>query len=96
MTTTVAPDGSYVTTVVVPSRKVGPKTIRWEGTWQVEDDFLIETITLDSQENGPAVPRTNRFRITRWNDRELALEDPAPAPWAVYPTNQIILLRQTK
>src|SRR5689334_19715507 len=50
-TTTVALDGSYLTTIEMPHRKLGPRIIRQEGTWRVEDGFLIEVLTKDSQTN---------------------------------------------
>jgi len=88
-------DGSYVTTIALPSRKIGPRTIRQEGTWRVENGFLIDAVLKDSQTNA-AVPNSSRFRIIRIDDRELELDDQEKAPGAVYPTNQVIYRRQTE
>jgi hypothetical protein len=94
VTTTVAADGSYVTSIALPGRTNGPRTIKLEGTWRIEDGFLIDTITKDSQTNS-SVPRTSRDRIIRIDDRELELADPEKNPGTVSPTNQIIMRRKT-
>jgi hypothetical protein len=92
-TVTVASDGSYITVINLFNRKIGPRTIRQEGTWRVEDGFLIDTITKDTQTNC-SVPRTSRFRIVRIDEGELELDDTEKGPGAVYPTNQLIWHKQ--
>ena len=47
-TVDVAQDASYVSTVVLPGRTNGPRSIHQEGTWRVKDGVLIDTITRDS------------------------------------------------
>jgi hypothetical protein len=94
ITTTVAPDHSYVCTITLPSRKIGPPIIRQEGTWRIENGFLIDELMKESQTN-TSVPQTNRSRIIRIDDQELEL-DQEKIPGIVYPTNQIILRRQKK
>ena len=49
ITITVAPDGSYVSIFASPDRKLGPRTIRQEGSWRVEDGLLIETVNPGHQ-----------------------------------------------
>jgi hypothetical protein len=94
-TTTVAPDGSYACTLDLPGRTNGPRTISMEGTFRVENGFLIDTITRDSQTNARAVPNTNRSRVVRIDDRELVLEYER-LPGFGYPTNQPVYRKQTK
>jgi hypothetical protein len=93
-TTTVAPDGSYVCTIAIPGRTNGPRTISMEGTFRVENGFLIDTITKNSQTNA-SVPSTNRGRIVRIDDRELVLDDER-LPGVVYATNEAVYRKQTK
>lgn len=95
ITTKVALDGSYVTTISLPTRKLGPRIIRQVGTWRVEDGFLIEEVTDDSQTNA-SVPYTSRTRIVRVDDHELELDNQQKSPGIVSPTNQIILRRQSE
>lgn len=93
-TVTVAPDGSYTCTLDLPGRTNGPRTISMEGTFRVEDGFLIDTATKDSQTNSP-LPYTVRSRIVRIDDRELVL-DYERLPGFGYPTNQPVYRKQTK
>ncbi|HEX5219004.1 MAG TPA: hypothetical protein VFZ59_05505 [Verrucomicrobiae bacterium] len=93
-TITVAPDGRYILVISMPTRTNGPRTVSLEGTLRVENGFLIDTVTKDSQTNAP-VPTTNRIRIIRIDGRELVL-DYERLPGTVHPTNQIVLLKQTK
>ena len=92
---TLARDGSYVLTLTMPGRTNGPRTISMEGTFRVEGGFLVDTVTKDSQTNAAPMPRTNRARIVRLDGRELVLDDER-SPAAVYPTNQVVFLKQTK
>jgi hypothetical protein len=93
-TTTVAPDGSYVGTVDTPNRTNGPRIVTNEGTFRIENGYLVDTVTNSSQTNTP-VPRTDRYRIVRIDDRELALDYERP-PGGVYPTNEVVYRRRTK
>ncbi len=92
-TVTVAPDGRYSTTINLPTRTNGPRTVNFEGTFRVENGFLIDIMTKNSQTNAP-VPYTNRIRIVRIDDRELFL-DFEKIPGAGYPTNPVIYRKQT-
>jgi hypothetical protein len=73
---TVASNGAYVChiTGVTLSRT---NAIDLEGTWQIKDGCLIDTITKDSDPgfNPPrhALPYTSTQRIMRANEKELAL-----------------------
>jgi hypothetical protein len=91
---TIAPDGSYSSTITLPHRTNGPQVISMEGTFRIEDGFLIDTKMRDSQTNAP-VPTTNRNRILRFDGRELVLDD-EKIPGTVHPTNEIVFRRQTK
>jgi hypothetical protein len=93
-TLAVAPNGSYVCTIAIPGRTNGPRTVSMEGTFRVENGFLIDTVTKNSQTNA-SVPYTNRSRIIRVDDRELVLDD-EKIPGTVQPTNETIFRRQTK
>ena len=92
MTITVAPDGSYVSKLSIPGRERGPRFIEQRGTWRVQSGTIIDTVTSDSQTNF-AVPYTNRMRVLRVDDRELAFEM-EHIPGAVLPTNQRVLRKE--
>ncbi|HET7626343.1 MAG TPA: hypothetical protein VFM25_13880 [Verrucomicrobiae bacterium] len=89
---TVAPDGSYSSTITLPHRTNGSRVINMEGAFRVEDGFLIDTVTNDSQTNASM---TFRSRILRANDHELILED-EKIPGVVYATNTIVFRKQTR
>lgn len=91
---TVALDGSYSSTITLPHRTNGPRVISMEGTLRVEDGFLIDTKTKDSQTIA-SVPQTTRSRIIRIDDHELVLDD-EKIPGTVYATNETVFRRQTK
>jgi hypothetical protein len=91
---TVAPDGSYACTLDLPGRTNGPRTISMEGTFRVEDGFLIDTVTKDSQTNAKWL-NTTRSRIVSIDDREFVLEDER-LPGFGYPTNQPVFRKQSK
>ena len=93
-TVTIAPDGSYACTLDLPGRTNGPRTISMEGTFRVEDGFLIDTVTKHSQTNAKW-PNTSRSRIVRIDDRELVLEYER-LPEFGYPTNETVYRKQTK
>jgi hypothetical protein len=90
----VAPGGSYSSTITFPHRTNGPRVISMQGTFRVEDGFLIDTTTKDSQTNG-SVPHTLRSRIIRIDDHELVLND-EKISGIVYATNETVFQRQTK
>lgn len=87
-TMTFAPDGSYASTISMPSRTNGPRTVSLEGTFRVEGGILIAIVTKNSQAYAPN-PSTNRYRIVRLDGRELAL-DYERLPGSVYPTNEVV------
>jgi len=91
---TMASDGSYSSTITLPHRTNGPQVVSMEGTFRVEDGFLIDTVTKNSQTNA-SVPSTNRSRIVRIEGRELVLSD-EKIPGTVSPTNETIYRKQTK
>lgn len=90
----VAQDANYVSTVFLPRRTNGPRSIQQEGTWRVRDGVLIDTITKDSQTNAPT-PNTNYARIVSIDDQKLVL-DYVKITGAAYPTNQTVFRKQTK
>ena len=52
-----------------------PRAFEIEGTLEVRDGFVIDTMTKHSQTNAP-VPVTNRQRIVRMDSREMVLNSP--------------------
>jgi hypothetical protein len=73
-TTAVARDGHYVCQIsIVSSNHSSKEGVEFQGTFEVKDGFLIDTINKDSQTNG-RVPRTSRARIIRMNDREMVVK----------------------
>ena len=92
-TLAVAPDGSYTLAVYMPGQtnEGHVRAVNLEGTLRVEDGFLIDTVTKST--SGVAI--TNRARIIRINDRELAIEYER-LPGVVYATNQTVFLKQIK
>jgi hypothetical protein len=70
---TVQPDGSYALqfTVSPPSGVVTD-----EGTFQVRDGFLIDTVTKSYRKNAQ-LPYVTRTRIIRANDREMVIDTSA-------------------
>jgi hypothetical protein len=62
-------DGHFVAQIA------GRHTGRLEGTWQVQDGFLIDSITNSSLT--ARVPYTIRARILRMDGHELAVQDDA-------------------
>lgn len=91
---TVAPDGSYSSTIALPHRTNGPRVLSMEGTLRVEDGFLIDTKTKDSQINA-SVPHTMRSRVIRIDGHELVLDD-EKIHGTVRATNETVFRRQTK
>ena len=81
-TTMVDSDGRYsCETVATGSNRVVRFTL--EGTWQIKDGYLIDTVTRHSDTN-IAVPWTNRARIVRITDQELAIHDEANSADAIF------------
>ena len=68
---TIASNGGYVAQITAPSSN-RTDTIYQEGTWQVKDGALIDTMTKDSDET-VQLPHTTRQWIYRADDRELAV-----------------------
>jgi hypothetical protein len=68
----VGPSGA-ITNLITITGPASEQSLRWEGTWEIKDGVLIETITKDSQPNAP-VPRVFRPRIVRMTARELVLK----------------------
>jgi hypothetical protein len=90
---TFAPDGSYTATIDT-GRTNGPRVINVEGTFRVENGFLLETVTKNSQTD-TLLTNTSRARIVGIDDRELVL-DYEKVPGVVYSTNQTVFRKQTK
>lgn len=67
---TVRPDGSYVGWITNSTSGV----VTNEGTFQIRDDYLINTMTKTSRTNA-RVPYVGHLRIIRANDGEIVLDD---------------------
>ena len=91
---TVGPDLSYVCTLTIPARTNGPRMVHMEGSWEVRDGALIDTITKHSQTNAP-VPMVSTGLVVRIDERELVVTDD-PQPGASVTTNLTVFRRQTK
>jgi hypothetical protein len=70
-TNTIAPNGTFDYQLVYLYAK-DARTHQVEGTWQVEDGILIETITNDNDAQH-RVPRTNSAQIILVDARELSV-----------------------
>lgn len=73
--TTVASNGSYVCQATVTKSNSAPTTLSLQGTWQVKDGFLVDTITNDSDKTVP-LPYTKSARILRADAGELVVDTP--------------------
>jgi hypothetical protein len=87
-------DGTFAATIAMPERKFGPHMIELNGTWRVENGFLIETTTRDSQTNSK-LPSVWRAKIVHIDDRELEL-NAEKIDGVGYPTNQLIYTKRAK
>ena len=87
-------DGTFAVKISIPKRQFGPRTIEMNGTWRIENGFLIETTTSDSQTK-KRLPSVWRAKIVRIDDRELEL-DAEKIDGVGYPTNQLIFRKQTR
>ena len=74
--TTVASNGSYVSQITVTKSNSTPDTLSLQGTWQVKDGFLVDTITNDSDKT-VRLPYTKSERILRADERELVVDTPS-------------------
>jgi hypothetical protein len=72
-TTRVAANGHYVSHLQTLSSNRISRMVTFEGIFEVKDGCLIDTITKDSQTNAAPVPRTDRARIIRMDDREMVV-----------------------
>ncbi len=72
--TTVASNGSYVSEITV-TRSNSTDTLNLQGTWQVKDGCLEDTITNDSDKT-VRLPYTSSQRILRADERELVVGTP--------------------
>jgi hypothetical protein len=93
-TLTVASDGSYLCALSVHTLSNGVRKVELQGSFRVEEGYLIDTTTKNSQTNAP-VPTTERARIIRIDDAEIILEY-EQHPWVNYATNQIVYTKQRK
>lgn len=73
-TLTVAPNGGYACHVVSHNASNATRAFEIEGTLQVKDGVLSDTMTKHSQTNAP-VPITFHYRIVRMDRREMVLSD---------------------
>jgi hypothetical protein len=96
-TTTVAPDGTFVCKGTVLSlRSRGTSEYTQEGTIRVENGFLVQIVTNDTQRGG-GVSETSRSRIVRVERDELWLEPGESTLQVEYtPTNESVLRRSRK
>ncbi|MSU59919.1 MAG: hypothetical protein EXS35_17420 [Pedosphaera sp.] len=70
-TVVVAQDGVYRCQLVTHNSSNVVRTVEFEGTFQIQDGMLVDTVTKHSQTNGPA-SITTRERILRISPREIA------------------------
>ena len=73
-TVKIAPNGRYTCHVVHRNASNATHNVEIEGTFQVKDGVLIDTMTKHSQTNAP-VPTTFHERIVRMDRREMVLSD---------------------
>jgi hypothetical protein len=70
--TSVASDGRYICHGVTMGTNQIPLAFEIEGTLEVREGFVIDTMTKSSETNAP-VPVTHRQRIVRMDGREMVL-----------------------
>jgi len=70
--TTVVPNGHYVCEIKIFGSN-GVRQVELNGTLQVTNGTLVDTITGDSQTNAAPVPRTSQAQIMRLDENELVL-----------------------
>ena len=71
-TITVGPDGKYACSVMVRAPSGRQHVFQMQGTWQVQNNVLIDTMTNHSSTNA-TVPLVSRGQIVRLDDREMLL-----------------------
>ena len=81
----VSPSGDFTNDVIRPYGTVGAETA---GTFQVQDGYLIGTVTKSSQK-GQKVPFVLRTKIVRADDREMVIV-------ADGTTNEITIKKDTR
>jgi hypothetical protein len=84
----VASNGSYTCQITSHSPSDGLRKSGLEGTFQVKDGVLIDTMTKNSNTNA-VLPMISRYRILRADDRELVLESKTS-----YSTNEVIFRKE--
>jgi hypothetical protein len=82
---TVSPSGDFTNVVIRPDGTVGAETA---GTFQVQDGYLIGTVTKSSQK-GQKVPFVLRTKIVRVDDTEMVVV-------ADGTTNEITIKKDTR
>jgi hypothetical protein len=65
-----------VSQITVTKSNSTPDTLSLQGTWQVKDGFLVDTITNDSDKT-VRLPYTKSERILRADERELVVDTPS-------------------
>jgi hypothetical protein len=71
-TVVIGADGQFVSKATIV-RDSNRKSLQFAGTWQVQDRFLVETITSSDSSLAPT-GKTTRDRIIRVNDQELVYQ----------------------
>jgi hypothetical protein len=68
----IAPNGGYTCQIIRHGPSNAVRTTEMEGTFQVKDGVLNDTMTTHSNTNAP-VPVGSRMRIVRMDNREMVL-----------------------
>ena len=85
-TITVGPDGKYSCSVIVRAPSGRQHVFQMQGTWQVQNNVLIDTTTNHSSTNA-TVPLVSRSHIVRLDDSEMLLQR-EPVAGQNYATNE--------
>jgi hypothetical protein len=93
-TMTIARGDNYVCEVVVHSESGPTRTVKIEGTLQVRDGVLIDTMTKHSNTNA-VLPMSTRRRIVRIDEREMIVNWDSSLG-LVSGTNELVLRRVGK
>lgn len=72
-TITVGPDGKYACSVVVSAQSGRQHIFQMQGTWQVQNQVLIDTMTNHSSTNA-TIPLVSRGHIVRLDNSEMLLQ----------------------
>ena len=79
----IAPDGKYLTQTSAFTNSVLAFAVKSEGTFEINDGYLIDTMTKHSEPTVP-LPSVFRARIIRFDERELVAHDDANSADVVF------------